>query len=893
VNATYRLQLTPEFTFEDVRRLLPYFEKLGVSHLYLSPITEARRGSTHGYDVIDHNRVREEFGGREGFDALLEEAKAHDLRVIVDFVPNHAGVGPRNAYWQDVLAYGPYSAYATFFDVDWNPLKRELKNKVLLPFLGSPYGQVVDGGELGLMYADGRFYVTYYENRFALSPASYAALLEAILPRYERTDDYFDLKDLTDAYRDLEPHERDKAEGLRVRLAALAERTGFEGALPTPQPLAMHELLEGQFWRLAHWQTAGFEINYRRFFDINELVALRMEAPEVFWEAHRLLGELATNEGLEGVRIDHVDGLFDPQGYLEGLRALGIRKAWVEKILAPGEVLPEGWNTSGTSGYEFMNDVMKVLVHPEGELPLKRTYRRFMGEVKAYDDEVHGAKRLVMETSLAGELTRLAGGLDGLSEADYRTRDFTLASLQEALAETVAAFPRYRTYLPYDQEEAAGIVREAISKAKRRNLASELSVYDFIERSLLGEVRGDLEEARRAFVGRFQQYTAPVTAKGIEDTTFYRFVPFVALNEVGGEPEHFVTDLHGFHARGRFRAFHYPENLLATATHDHKRGEDTRMRLVALAELPQAWEETVFKLHERVQEVQRAKPETTPFSQALSRSDLYLFYQLMVALWVGEEPESLTERLLAYMEKAMREAKQNTSWLNPNAEYEEAVKTLVRDTLADEEVGRIIAPLAEEAARLGFHNSLAQLVLKLTTPGVPDFYQGTEFLDLSLVDPDNRRPVDYERRGALIDELAPHFSAPDADAFKGWMASQDARAKLFLTAYLLRARREHPALFGGDYRELELEGEGAEHFIAYAREGGGEALVVLVTRFPKSAEERDLSGVRVRLPEGLSGRTWRELLSGQEVAPTEALSPSELPLPFAVLLSAAEDQEPA
>ena len=324
------------------------------------------------------------------------------------------------------------------------------------------------------------------------------------------------------------------------------------------KPRTCTTLLEGQFFRLSYWQTAGSEINYRRFFDINELVGLRMESPEVFWDAHRALGELLVKEGMDGVRIDHIDGLFDPHGYLERLKALGSRMVWVEKILAHGEVLPEAWPVEGTSGYEFMNDAMGVLLYQEGELSVTRAYRRFLGDYTPFEEEVHDAKRLVMETSLTGELTRLAGELNELSEADYHTRDFTLDSLQEALAEVIAAFPRYRTYLPFDKDEAKEIVREAVQSAKRRNLAAELSVYDFIERSLIGNVKEDLRGAQDAFIGRFQQYTAPVTAKGIEDTTFYRYIPLVALNEVGGEPEHFGTDAHGFHSRARFRAYRYP-----------------------------------------------------------------------------------------------------------------------------------------------------------------------------------------------------------------------------------------------------------------------------------------------------------------------------------------------
>ena len=885
MNASYRLQLTPDFDFEAVRALLPYFQKLGISHLYLSPITEARRGSTHGYDVIDHNRIREALGGAEGFEKLREAAQQHDLSFILDFVPNHAGVGPRNAYWQDVLAYGPNAAHTNFFDIDWIPIKPELQNKVLLPFLGSPYGEVLDNGELGLIYEGGRFYATYYDNRFALYPGSYAQILEAMLPQFERTERYFDIKDLADAYASMEPSQRDKAEGLRTRLEALDEHIDLNENLPQFEPAQMHALLEGQFFRLSYWQTAGSEINYRRFFDINELVGLRMETPEVFWEAHHLLGELLVKEGMDGVRIDHIDGLFDPQGYLERLKELGSKQVWVEKILAHGEVLPDAWPTQGTSGYEFMNDAMGVLLYREGELPILRAYRRFLGDYKPYEDEVHDAKRLVMETSLTGELSRLAGELNALSEADYHTRDFTLDSLQEALAETIAAFPRYRTYLPHDPEEAKEIIKEAINTAKRRNLASELSVYDFIERSLIGEVQEALRGEQDALIGRFQQYTAPVTAKGVEDTTFYRYMPLIALNEVGGEPAEFGTDAHGFHSRARFRAYRYPENLLATATHDHKRGEDTRMRLIALAEHIGAWEEVLNALDERARALKQARVETTPFQQTVSKNDAYLFYQLLLALWVGEEPDSLSERLAAYMEKAVREAKLNSSWLNPNSEYEEELKAFILELTHDDEVAQIIEPLAQDLAHDGFTNGLSQLILKLTTPGVPDFYQGTEFLDLSLVDPDNRRPVDYAERDGMLDKMAPLLENPEPETFKDWFEAQDPHAKLFVMAQLLRVRREQAALFKGDYRDLELTGKGSECFLAYLREAEDNALLVVVPRFPAMRADQDLSEVRITLPEDMRGRGWRDALSGTEFEVQESLDPNDLPLPYAVCVS--------
>lgn len=883
MNATYRLQLTPAFTFADVQPLLPYFKRLGISHLYLSPITKSRPGSSHGYDVIDHNKVSEALGGFDGFEALRQAALQEGLSFILDFVPNHAGIGPHNVAWQDVLAFGPSSAYAKFFDINWQPLKPELRDKILLPFLGKPYGEVVDGSELGLVWQEGRFYASYYESRFALSPATYAEILEAALPTFERTEPYFDLKELWQAYLELKPEEVGKAEGLRTRLIAVTAGLDLSPALAAFSGENIHPLLERQFWRLAYWKTAGDEINYRRFFDINELVGLRIEDEEVFWDAHRLVGELVTKEGVEGLRIDHIDGLFDPHSYLELLRTVGAKQVWVEKILAPGEILPEGWISAGTTGYEFMNDVMGILTFPEGELLLGRTYRRFVGEEPNFAEEVRRSKRLVMETSLSGELSRLANELKQLAEADYHTRDFTLESIRGALTEITAAFGRYRTYLPYQQEEAREVIGAAVNLAKRRNPAFETSVYDFIEHVLVGEVREDLAPRQRAFIGRFQQYTAPVAAKGVEDTAFYRYLPLVALNEVGGEPNHFGLEDRAFHAHARFRAYRYPNNMLATATHDHKRGEDTRMRLIVLAELAELWETSVAAL---TAEAEKHRTGGLEFYLAPSKNDEYLFYQLLVALWIGESKEDLAERLIQYLQKAVREAKAHSSWLNPNESYESGVEAFVRGVLGDEKMAETVEPVAQALARYGFVNSLSQLILKLTTPGVPDIYRGSELLDLSLVDPDNRRPVDYARRSELLERLEPLLATPDPEALAALLASQDESLKLYLTAKLLRFRQAEPSLFEGEYRALQVEGERADHALAFTRESGGAALLVVMPRFPATLDKAGGWGETfIELPEPLAGRDWLDLLSGETFVLEMKLRPHELPLPFTILFS--------
>lgn len=881
--ATYRLQLRPDFDFARAEALLPYFKQLGVSHLYLSPIMEARPGSEHGYDVINHNAIRQELGGRKAFESLREAAVDAGLGLILDFVPNHAGVGPFNDSWQDVLAYGPNSAYSHYFDIDWAPLKPELRGKILLPFLGQLYGDALEDGEIDLTFDDGRFYARYYDDRFALQPQTYSTLLDHVRAQFERTDTYFDLKDLQDAYERLEPEEREKAETLRSRLNALSEHVDFDDYLADIETDALHALLEQQYWRLAYWKTASYEINYRRFFDINGLVALRMEDEQVFWDAHRLLGELLIKKGVDGVRIDHIDGLTDPHQYLERLHELGAEHIWVEKILAPGETLPDGWPVEGATGYRFMNDAMGVLLNPDGEAPLHRIYRRFVPDAKPFEEVVYQSKRLIIATKLSSELFRLAYELDRLSEADYHTRDFTLGALREALTEIVAAVDRYRTYLPYAPDEAQDVIHKAVRRALQRNPAAEPTVFEFIERVIVGDVPAELDAARAAWVGRFQQYTAPVAAKGVEDTSFYRHVPLAALNEVGGEPDPFGITPHALHARARFRARQYPKALLATATHDHKRGEDTRMRLIALAERPTLWKETVHALDEIGQPY---KGQHGP-----SRCDAYLFYQMLIALWPEAAPtddnpgeNALTDRLWTYMEKASREAKQHTSWINPNETYESDLEAFVLGVLTDHKTHNVLDEPAAILARDSFFNGLSQLVLKGTAPGIPDLYRGAELLDVSLVDPDNRRPVDYAHRQQLLDDLAPLLDEPDPEPLLEMLDDTAPELKFYLLARLLRLRHTYPDLASSaEYTALEPDGEGADHWIAFARQHEDAALITAVPRFPASFDPS--TPATLSLPDDLAHATWSEWLTGTPVTPGAAWTLGQTPLPWAVLVT--------
>lgn len=871
MTATYRLQLDADFDFAQVEALVPYFARLGISHLYLSPITESAAGSTHGYDVTDHNAVRRELGGRARLDALLDACARHGLAAILDWVPNHAGIGPENSYWQDVLAHGPHSPYARHFDIDWRPLKPELQGKVLLPFLGAPYGEALDSGEIRLSYDDGRFYATYYDNRFSLKPATYHVLLAAALERHERTDAYWDLKDLHEAFASLREDEYEKAEAMRLRLTALEARVE-PATWPDLDAERLHGLLEQQWWRLSFWKAASHEINYRRFFDINGLVGLRMEDEQVFWDAHRLLGELLTHEAVAGVRIDHIDGMFDPHGYLQRLQELGAGSVWVEKILAHGETLPDEWPVEGTTGYAFMNDVMRVLVDPAGEPALDRAYRRYVDDAEAFESTVWRSKHLVMETILSSELFRLAYELDRISEADYHTRDFTLEGLRRALMEVVGAFGRYRTYLPRHRGGAREVVTRAVHLARRRTPAVEPSVYDFIARVILGDVRRDLRQEQRAWVGRFQQYTAPVTAKGVEDTAFYRYVRLAALNEVGGEPDIFAVEPHAFHARARFRALRYPRNLVTTATHDHKRGEDTRMRLIALAERAEQWEEVVKHLGEIAAEYRG--------HHGPSRAQEYLFFQVLVALWSDAERGELPERLWQYMLKAARESKEHTSWINPQEPYEADLEAFVRGMCADARIETVLGGLAREIARLGFLNAVSQLVIKCTTAGVPDFYQGTELFDLSMVDPDNRRPVDFERRSRMREEMTEVIEQPSPEAVRKLLEEDPQRAKFFVMTRLLRLRKERPAVFDGEYRGIETAGGPDARWLAFAREAGEQAVLVLASRFPGAGAPPAES---IPLPDALADRRWTDWLSGAAIDAPRAVDASDLPLPWAVL----------
>jgi len=844
---TYRLQFHAGFTFADATALIPYLSALGITHVYASPYLRARSGSTHGYDIVDHDALNPEVGTPDEYHRFVETLRAHGMGHILDFVPNHMGVGgDDNAWWLDLLTWGEESHYADYFDVDWNPLRAELRGKILLPFLGRQYGEVLDAGELHWEFVEGGFALRYYEHRFPLAPPTYDLVLDGAEPRSLAS-----FAPLFKALGTMSEHvaRRDAAASLRRLLAeteaanARAHVALLDAARTTPEGKELIErVVDVQHWRPSSWQVAAEEINYRRFFDINALAALRMENANCFGDTHRVVFDLIARGEVDGLRIDHVDGLFDPIGYCDLLRSRAEVRGEelyliVEKILAPNQELLRRWHVDGTTGYEFMNAVTGLAVAAHNERPFDRLYQRFARDTAPFQTVAHTAKKFVLETALSGELNVLALGLDRIAQRDAHTRDFTLGALRRALLETIAAFPIYRTYVTGSRVEAADrlFIERAIAAARAEDAANEGSVYAFLRRVLLTEHDDDaMRERYVEFAMRFQQLTAPVTAKGIEDTAFYRSVRLAALNEVGGDPARFGTSVEEFHRQNARRAAHHPCAMLATATHDMKRGEDVRARLAVLSEVPEQWRRALARWS-RLNRKHRGI--VTPL-------DEYLLYQTILGAWPAEllgpelDPAALADfaaRVVVYTIKAAREAKLHTSWTNADPQYEPALEEFVSAILDPQRSAVFLESLrtgARSLALSGMTNGLAQAVLKATAPGVPDTYQGTELWDLSLVDPDNRRPVDFTTRAAALralDDALVRGTPREALARELLAAWPDGRIKLYLLATLLRLRAAG-AWPSDAYAPVAASGAYAAHVVAFRR---GETLVV-VPRLPRT-----------------------------------------------------------
>ncbi len=902
--ATYRLQLNLAFTFRQAASLVEYLHDLGITDCYTSPFLMAHPGSMHGYDVTDHTRFNPEIGSEEEFNAFAERLKQHSMGLVVDVVPNHMCIThPSNLWWWDVLENGPSSDYSSYFDIDWNPPKAELANKVLLPFLPDQFGHVLESQLIRAVYEGGAFALDSQGTLYPLAPRSWALLLEKVLAKVKEqlatSDDHLlELESILTALSHLPPREdtdlakvrerqREK-EVVKRRIAALIDgselvRTALHqvlaainGSKGDPHSFDhLERLLDDQAYRLSFWRVASDEINYRRFFDINDLAAIRVENPDVFATVHRIPFALIQKGLVSGIRVDHPDGLFDPLKYFQDLQAQaplpggvtnrsanGVRRhlyVAAEKILVKNEDLRPTWAIEGTTGYGFLNLLNGVFVDGSRKTVFQRLYRQFTGWSQSYADLIYESKRLVMQVSMSSELNVLSRRLDRISEQHRRSRDFTLESLRDALREVIACFPVYRTYIQTDtrhpDEQDDRNIRSAIKTAKRRNPATSASVFDFIQDLLLlkdPDSIGDAHRAeRRLFVMRFQQLTGPVMAKGLEDTAFYRYCPLLSLNEVGGSPEAFGVALAHFHAKNLSRRTSWRNAMLASSTHDTKRSEDVRARINVLSEIPSEW----YRAIRAWQRLNQDKKVLVAGEAVPSANEEYFLYQTLVGSWPltpmnSEEHREFVARIHTYMEKALREAKVNTSWVNPNTEYEAAFHSFL-DTLLDRSVSKPFlddfTPFQARIATAGIFNSLSQTLLKIASPGLPDFYQGTEVWNFSLADPDNRRSVNYHQLQTLLARLRTAESENPATLIDRLVAEPtDGSLKLYVTRTALRFRLENRAVFAkGSYLPLRPTGDRHKHLVAFARSFRETTLVVLAGRFFAQLE------AQTRLPVGL------------------------------------------
>jgi (1->4)-alpha-D-glucan 1-alpha-D-glucosylmutase len=948
--STYRLQFNQRFTFAQATALVDYFCELGVTDCYSSPILKARPGSIHGYDIVDYSQVNPEVGTEAEFVEFARRLREREMGVLMDVVPNHMCIaGSENVWWLDLLENGPSSSFARYFDVDWNPPNARLNNRVLLPILGDQFGRVLEDQEVRVAYRDGGFHVHYWETTLPVATRTTALVLgralEGLRAHLDESQPHLlELESIVTALTHLPPRtetdparlreRRREKEVVKRRLsnlvkesnevrgavhAALAEINGTKGR-PESFDL-LEELISQQAYRLSFWRVAADEINYRRFFDINELAAVRVEERPVFHAVHEVVFRLVRQGLVNGLRVDHVDGLHDPSKYLNDLQreaAVGMRRTRVresrdgdardekgrddgnalpfyvvvEKILGHDELLRREWPVHGTTGYDFMNLLNGVFVAHENGQAFRELYGEFTGASVRFNDLLYECKGLILRAAMSSELHVLARRLWRIAEQHRFSRDFTLASLQQALGEVIACFPIYRSYIRRTQNSVSPDdrlhINAAVRAAKHRNPAQDPSIFDFVGSLLLLEDPRGLTPQQRAerrdFVLRFQQLTSPVTAKGLEDTAFYRFHPLASLNEVGGEPAIFGTTPARFHRRNQDRQESWPDALSATATHDTKRGEDTRARINVLSEMPEDWNRAVH----RWREMNRARKGTVEGAEVPDANEEYLLYQTLVGTWPllpmdAGEHGVYAGRVQEYMHKALKEAKLHTSWINANEDYERAAREFVAGVLDPSAENAFLADFVEfqrVTARAGMLNSLAQTLLKIASPGVPDFYQGTELWDFTLVDPDNRRPVDYERRRALLATLR-EAGEGDATAFVAGLSEspEDGRVKLYVTTRALHFRRARRELFArGGYVPLRADGRRTDNVLAFARTHEGEAALVVAARFFTRLGVGARGPLRVspaawgetRLPLGeLAGGLYRDVFTGRKFASHE------------------------
>ncbi len=960
--ATYRLQFNHQFKFSQGKAILGYLRELGISDIYASPYLLTKKGSLHGYDVVNPNLLNPEIGTEEEYGAMTEELAGQGMGQVQDIVPNHMCIlGTDNVYWMDVLENGPGSLYADFFDIDWKPVKAELENKVLLPILGDQYGQALENQELRLHFEGGAFYITYFDQKFPLDPGSYSRVLKFRLEELEKklgkdAPELQELLSITTALDHLPRQTEKDPEKLLERrrekeIIKKRIQTLYEGSEPVRTFVAenvkafngekgnrrtfdlLDGLLDAQAYRFSYWRVATEEINFRRFFDINDLAAIRMERLPVFRETHHLIFRFIREGKVTGLRVDHPDGLYNPVEYFfrlqkgcfvqfclrriekgmngdekatEEIERLYDQELWQnptsslrtpfyvigEKILTKNERIPEDWPICGTVGYEYLNLLNGLFVDGENAKPLSAIYNRFTGTRMNVADLVYEKKKLIMQASLSGEVNTLAHRLNRLTEKDRHTRDFTLNSLRTAIIDVIACFPIYRTYVTSWGviERDRRYVEQAVNRAKRKNPAMSASIFEYLKRVLLLEYPEDLSEADRLewldFVMKFQQVTGPVMAKGLEDTAFYVYNRLASLNEVGGNPEKFGTPLENFHGQNMEKIKFWPYGMNATSTHDTKRSEDVRARLNVLSEIPEEWKRAIL----RWARMNARKKRLVEGQWAPDRNEEYLFYQTLLGAWPLENRESPDEqfrkRIKDYMLKAIREAKVNSSWISPHVPYEEALMDFIEAVLSPSARNvflKDLLRLEEKTAYFGMFNALSQTLLKIVSPGTPDFYQGTEVWDFSLVDPDNRRPVDFEKRKGMLRKLAEESESRRADLsgfaedlLRDWKSG---RIKLYVIFRALNFRRENSALFlEGNYLPLTMEGSRRENVCALARRKGNQAVLAVACRFltrvVSGTETLPLGDVWqdsiLLLPDEIPENTFTHTFTGEQLKTIEA-----------------------
>lgn len=967
IRATYRLQFNRDFTFADATLLVPYLAELGISHVYASPIFKAAPGSMHGYDVVDYSQLNPEIGTREELDALVSELRAHEMGLIVDYVPNHMGIeSGANRWWQDVLENGRLSRYVDHFDIDWHPIKRELHNKVLLPFLGGQYGEILERGELKLAFESGRFAIHYWETPFPLDPRTYPVILRRMQEHLSEEIDPEDIdrlefesiiyalerlpaaNDHEPSRDEIESRHREQVVTLR-RLEELIARNEamsrflnseivrLNGDPENPQSFDdLDALLALQPWRLSYWRVASEEINYRRFFAINTLAAIRQEDAGVFAASHELLMELLVSGMIDGVRYDHTDGLWDPERYFHDVQAGFLRAAvrvrlqphsdeeweailttlnqeiraalqeiaeedrswpvWAvaEKILEHGEPLPTSWKIDGTVGYEFMQATTGVLVNPQSRALFDTIYQRYTGERIRYNELVYEMKLSQVRDAFASELNVLTSVANRISESDRHSRDFTLNSLRVALREVIACFSVYRTYTTCREREVSDHDRDtinaAVDEAIRRNPQLDSSVFEFVRQALRLHHAGDVAEREYApchFSMKLQQLTGPVMAKGLEDTTFYRFNRLTSLNEVGGDPSKFGTSIAEFHRQNQERQTDWPRSMVNSSTHDTKRSEDVRAAISVLSERPTEWRAGI----NRWTRLNRRFKIKIEGALAPHRVDEWVLYQTLVGTWpqagVAGLDDAYIGRVQDYLQKVVREAGRFSNWVNPNQEYETALQDFIAGILNTRRARAFqndFNAFVNRQRDAAFINALSQQVMKLTSPGIPDIYQGTEIWDDSLVDPDNRRAVDFDVRRQLLTEDSTIDQLIE-DRAKGGI-------KLAVTRKLLGMRHKFPELFAeGEYTQIRVHGPASEHVIAYSRTHGNTEMIIIVPRLMYLLTEgidifanpNAWEGTSLQLPASIASDGWKDLIAAASIENPADLSRLFVKLPLAVL----------